>query len=111
MLSWGNKTSGQGPTNLHNSHEVTELLVELCHGELHGDACARAAGLDRDEVLQNIVLQGATKRSASVVASQSWMTRSVASKAAVAGISQTEDPRRSRSRSRRGRPGRGRDGH
>jgi len=56
MLSWGNKTSGQGPTNLHNSHEVTELLVELCHGELHGDACARAAGLDRDEVLQNIVL-------------------------------------------------------
>jgi len=46
------------PNYLHNSHEVMELLVELCHGELHGDACARAAGLDRVEVLQNIVLQG-----------------------------------------------------
>ena len=38
---------GLGPTNLGNDHmtdEVTELLLEPCHGELHGVACAGAAG-------------------------------------------------------------------
>ena len=35
--------------------EVTELLLEPCHGELHGDACARAAGPGAREMLDGDV--------------------------------------------------------
>jgi len=34
--------------------EVTELLLEPCHGELHGDACAGAAGPRRARCVTGI---------------------------------------------------------